>query len=352
MAIDREEFSPVIREFADYKLIVQGRSALTMENYLFDLRMFLRFIKLRRAGAAVTEEAMETCDVRDVDLDVLAAVKTGDIYEFLSYALKERANDSAARARKLSAVKGLYKYLTTRVHKLEVNPAADIESPSMKRQLPKYLSVEESVALLSAVQADTESKTRARDYAILTLFLNCGMRLSELCGISFGDMDPELRSLRVLGKGAKERIVYLNDACREALEAYLPVRRAQKAKKGEEQALFLSGQSRRISDKTVQWMVKRYLEAAGLGYKHYSTHKLRHTAATLMYQTGEVDIRVLKDILGHEQLTTTQIYTHVSDRGMEEAVAKNPLSDVYIPPKTKGLRDGAPDEDGEDDEDE
>ena len=351
MAISTEEFSKVIQDYADYKLTVQGRSLLTVEEYLCDLRMFLRFMKLRRAGTTATEEAMDECDVRDVDLAFLASVTPEDVYRFISYTRTGRDNEAAARARKLSAIKGLYKYLI-HTKQLEASPVADIESPTQKRQLPKYLSVEESVALLSAVQADTESKTRARDYAILTLFLNCGMRLNELCGISFGDMDPELRSLRVLGKGAKERIVYLNDACREALEAYLPVRRAHKAKKGEEQALFLSGQSRRISDKTVQWMVKRYLEAAGLGYKHYSTHKLRHTAATLMYQTGEVDIRVLKDILGHEQLTTTQIYTHVSDRGMEEAVAKNPLSDVYIPPKTKGLRDGAPDDDGEEDEDE
>jgi len=189
------------------------------------------------------------------------------------------------------------------------------------------------------VQGDTDSRTRARDYAILTLFLNCGMRLSELCGISFGDLDPQLRSLRVLGKGAKERIVYLNDACRDALQAYIPIRRQLHPHPDHADALFISGQGKRISQKTVQWMVKKYLNAAGLEYKHYSTHKLRHTAATLMYQTGEVDIRVLKDILGHEQLTTTQIYTHVSDKNMEEAVAKNPLAGVSIAPAKKHLAD-------------
>ncbi len=353
MPVTVEEFSPVIRDYVRYKLTVQGRSVLTVDEYMSDLRTFLRYMTLHKRGEAVTPEAMEETDVSGADLAFLGSITTEDIYDFLSYTRRDRDNDTAARARKLSAVKGLYKYLTVRTQKLEVNPAANIESPTQKRQLPKYLTVEESVKLLTAVQSDTESRTRSRDYAILTLFLNCGMRLSELCGIGFSDIDPELRSLRVLGKGAKERVVYLNDACREALEAYLPARRAQKTKKGEEDALFLSGQNQRISQKTVQWVVKKYLDAAGLGYRHYSTHKLRHTAATLMYQTGEVDIRVLKDILGHEQLTTTQIYTHVSDRGMEEAVTKNPLADVYIKPRAKTLRDvggDGEDEDGGEDE--
>jgi site-specific recombinase XerD len=251
----------------------------------------------------------------------------------------QRGNNKRTSARKLSAIKALFKYMTVKRNYLDINPTANIESPKQKKQLPKHLSVEESIDLLSAVQSDADSDNRERDYAILTLFLNCGMRLSELAGISFGDLDTELRSLRVLGKGSKERVVYLNDACREALAAYLPIRQTLKPKAKDENALFISRNGNRLSIKTIQWMVKKYLGAAGLEYKHYSTHKLRHTAATLMYQTGQVDIRVLKDILGHEQLTTTQIYTHVSDRGMEEAVAKNPLSGVYIKPKEKRLAD-------------
>mgnify|MGYP003293700543 CR=1 FL=1 len=216
----------------------------------------------------------------------------------------------------------------------ETNPAINIETPKQKKSLPKHLSMEECVDLLDAVKNDETSKTKVRDYCILTLFLNCGMRLSELAGISLPDLDTELRSLRVLGKGAKERslrvigkgnkerVIYLNDACRSAMTAYFPVRIATPAKNRGETALFLSGQGNRISVKTIQWMVKKYLGEAGLEYKNYSTHKLRHTAATLMYQSGNVDVRVLKDILGHEQLNTTQIYTHVSNEHMEEAMEK------------------------------
>lgn len=345
MAFDISVYPPLLREFYSYKLNIQGCSRLTAEEYLVDLRLFFRYLVLTRAGRKPTEENMETAEILAVDIEFIRRVTTLEIYEFLTYAGQTRENENCAKSRKLSSIKMFFKYLTVKRGVLDENPAVNIESPKTKRQLPKYLSVDESVALLTAVQNDTESKTRPRDYAILTLFLNCGMRLSELCGISFGDLDPELRSLRVFGKGAKERIVYLNDACREALGAYLPIRRAQTVKPEHVTALFVSGQGNRISEKTVQWMVKRYLAAAGLEYKHYSTHKLRHTAATLMYQTGEVDIRVLKDILGHEQLTTTQIYTHVSDRGMEQAMAKNPLAAVFVKPAQKRL-DEVPD--GED----
>lgn len=339
MALDIREFPEILREYASYKRTIQGCSEKTVTEYMTDLRTFCRYMVLTRAGKNPTDEAMKETSIVHLDREFFASVKTSEIYEFLYYADSARGNENCAKSRKLSAIKMLYKYLTVKRGYMEHNPAANIESPKAKRQLPKHLSVDESVNLLTAVQGDTDSRTRARDYAILTLFLNCGMRLSELCGISFGDLDPQLRSLRVLGKGAKERIVYLNDACRDALQAYIPIRRELHPHPDHADALFISGQGKRISQKTVQWMVKKYLNAAGLEYKHYSTHKLRHTAATLMYQTGEVDIRVLKDILGHEQLTTTQIYTHVSDKNMEEAVAKNPLAGVSIAPAKKRLAD-------------
>jgi site-specific recombinase XerD len=213
---------------------------------------------------------------------------------------------------------------------LEDNPAKDIDAPSARAPLPKFLSLDESVELLRAVKNDPTSKTKERDFAILTLFLNCGMRLSELCGLSLTDFDRDLTSVRVLGKGAKERMIYLNNACKEAVTDYLKVRNADTEIK-DKNALFISTrQHNRISKKTVQWLVKRYLNEAGLENKHYSTHKLRHTAATLMYRTGKVDVRVLKDILGHEQLNTTQIYTHVSDESMRNAMMENPLSDITI----------------------
>ena len=188
--------------------------------------------------------------------------------------------------------------------------------------------MEEAKLLLDAVKNDKESKSSVRDYAIITLFLNCGMRVSELVGIDLSDIDHELRSLRVVGKGNKERIVYLNDACRFAIGDYISERLQSDQSKLTTKALFLSGRDQRISVKTVQWMVYKYLDLAGLGSKHYSVHKLRHTAATLMYQSGNVDVRVLKDILGHEQLNTTQIYTHISNESMEKAMAQNPLSSI------------------------
>ncbi|MBQ5362085.1 MAG: tyrosine-type recombinase/integrase, partial [Clostridia bacterium] len=269
--------------------------------------------------------------ITGLDPDFIASIKTEEIYEFLFYAGSERLNGWSAKARKLSAIKVFYKYLVTKRKVMEKNPAIDIDAPKKERTLPKHLSIDESFALLDAISADTESKNTKRDFAIATLFLNCGMRLSELCGIDLRDLDDSLRSLRVFGKGAKERIVYLNAACRDALKEYLQVRSLNlDSSRSAEPALFLSSRGQRISDKTVQWMIGKYLKLAGLESKGYSVHKLRHTAATLMYQSGNVDVRVLKDILGHEQLNTTQIYTHISDMQMESAMAQNPLAKVKV----------------------
>lgn len=324
----KDEFPPLIQRFANYKDVVQGCSQKTVTEYLFDLRTFCRYLLASRNGLPTSGDEFEAIDIRGLDTQFFEGVTTSEIYDFLSYIKNDRGNDDRARARKLSAIKQFYKYCTVRQMLFENNPAANIESPKLKKSLPKHLSVEECVDLLEAVTNDPTSKTKERDYAILTIFLNCGVRLSELAGISLTDLDNELRSMRVIGKGSKERIVYLNEACRSAINAYLPIRMQTPAKEKGESALFLSSQGKRISVKTVQWMVKKYLGEAGLEYKNYSTHKLRHTAATLMYQSGDVDIRVLKDILGHEQLNTTQIYTHVSNEHMEEAMAKNPLAGI------------------------
>lgn len=320
----REGLPGLVKDFATYKLTIQGCSEKTVREYLLDLRTFLRYMTAVRNGLPTEGEEFAEISIEHLDKDFLASISTGEIYDFLGYAKRDRENENKAMARKLSAIKSFYKYLTVKQKLFENNPAITIETPKQKKQLPKHLSLTESVDLLEAVEGDTESKSKERDFTILTLFLNCGMRLSELAGISLPDIDKDLRSLRVLGKGAKERIIYLNDACREALNAYLPIRLATPTRG--DNALFLSNRHQRISVKTVQWMVYKYLKSAGLEYKHYSTHKLRHTAATLMYQTGQVDIRVLKDILGHEQLNTTQIYTHVANADMEAAMSKNPLA--------------------------
>ena len=329
-----ETMPKLVREFASYKSVIQGCSEKTINEYLFDLRTFFRYIVSSRQGISLDGEEFEKVDISAIDLEFISELQTEDMYEFLMYAGNVRNNSSSAKARKLSALKAFYKYLVVKRKLLDVNPVIDIETPKKKKQLPKYLSLDESLSLLDTIKTDKQSKNAIRDYAIITLFLNCGMRLSELVGINLNDIDKELRSMRVVGKGSKERIIYLNDACKSALVEYLKLRLSDEKLKLKNPALFLSSRDQRISNKTVQWVVYKYLDAAGLEHKHYSTHKLRHTAATLMYQSGNVDVRVLKDILGHEQLNTTQIYTHVSDESMENAVNQNPLASVS-PKKNK-----------------
>lgn len=339
--VDLCEFPPIVQEFAAYKSAIQGCSEKTVGEYLLDLRTFFRFLLARDRGISPESDEFLQIDITGIDLAYLSGIKQTDIYEFLLYSGSVRKNLWCAKARKLSSIKVFYKYLVNKRNLLEENPAINIETPKRQKTLPKFLSLEECKILLDTIKNDAASDTRLRDYCIITLFLNCGMRVSELVGISLPDIDRELRSLRVVGKGSKERIVYLNDACRAALADYLQeVRLAGGMADLPDKALFLSNRDKRISVKTVQYMVYKYLDLAGLGAKHYSVHKLRHTAATLMYQSGEVDIRVLKDILGHEQLNTTQIYTHVSDKNMQNAMNANPLSSLTIDtPKKEDSKD-------------
>ena len=325
-SVPLETLPPLVKEFASYKSVIQNASEKTISEYLLDLRTFFRFLIARDKKISPDSEEFEKIDIRAIDLEYIKNITTEDIYEFLMYTDNIRGNMAAAKSRKLSSIKGFFKYLTTKRMMLEDNPAINIEAPKKKQALPKFLSLEESLDLLNAVKNDKDSKTTVRDYAIITLFLNCGMRVSELVGINIEDVDGQFRSMTVTGKGNKQRIIYLNEACKTALADYVQERLGEQHKACMSRALFLSSREQRISVKTVQWMVYKYLDLAGLESKHYSVHKLRHTAATLMYQTGNVDVRVLKDILGHEQLNTTQIYTHVSNRSMEEAMSKNPLA--------------------------
>lgn len=327
--VNIDEFPPVVREFASYKTSIQGCSPKTVEEYLLDLRTFFRYLLARDMGMSPDAEEFTSIDISKIDIDYIKTITTDRIYDFLLYTGSARKNMWASKSRKLSAIKGLFKFLTVKRGYLDENPAANIESPKHKKTLPKFLSLDESKMLLDAVRNDTASASRLRDLCMITLFLNCGMRLSELVGLNINDMDRELAYIRVVGKGSKERIIYLNDACKAVLSEYLVHDRLSDIKrKLPDKAVFLSNRDKRISEKTVQAMVYKYLDIAGLGSKHYSVHKLRHTAATLMYQSGNVDIRVLKDILGHEQLNTTQIYTHVSDKNMMNAMAQNPLADM------------------------
>ena len=313
----------IARQYLMYLLTIKSSSKLTVREYIFDLRVFFRFMKVRKLK--INQEFNEI-NVTDINLDFIKTITKEDIFEFLFFMSEQRDNINNSRARKLSAVKGFFKYLTNQVSKLDVNPAENIESPTIRQSLPKYLTLEESVNLLNTVQDDENNPNKIRDYCILTLFLNCGMRLSELVGINLTDISPELSTVRIMGKGRKERFVYLNESCKQALLDYLETRKKDESLKNEE-ALFISKQHRRVSNSTVQKMVEASFFKAGLADKNYSTHKLRHTAATLMYQNG-VDTRVLQEILGHEHLNTTQIYTHVANPQLYEAANKNPLAKI------------------------
>ncbi len=336
-------FPKELRDFAAHKTVIDNCSEKTTCEYLYDLRTFFRFLLAERHGLLRSGDAFDAIDIRTVDLAFLRDITESDIYSFLNYVASERENGWSARARKLTAIKDFFHFLTKTKHLLESDPTRDLTGPKRQTSLPKFLTYEESLSLLTAVKNDTESKTVLRDYCIITLFLNCGMRLSELCGIDLTDLRPRLESLTVLGKGRKERVIYLNDACRRAIIDYVTERQEKKMSAVSTKALFISGRGERISQKTVQWMVYKYLDRAGLGGRGLSVHKLRHTAATLMYQSGKVDVRVLKDILGHEQLNTTQIYTHVSDESMRRAVTENPLSDVTLSePPLADKREGEP----------
>lgn len=325
-----ESFPQCARLFASHKMVVENCSEKTVCEYLYDLRTFFRYLLAQKRRIPLDREALSEIDIRDVDIPFLAAVTEDDVYSFLYFVAADRQNGWAARARKLTALKTFYKFLTKTKKYFEQNPTVNIESPKKNASLPKFLSLEESLSLLDAIRSDEQSKTVVRDFCIVTLFLNCGMRVSELVSINLTDIRPGLAALSVIGKGHKERVVYLNDACKSALMDYICERQKQHLEGVSTTALFISGRGDRISVKTVQHIVYKYLERAGLSGRGFSVHKLRHTAATLMYQSGEVDVRVLKDILGHEQLNTTQIYTHVSDKGMETAMGKNPLSRVTL----------------------
>ena len=322
------EYSLALRDFASYKQSIAGCSPRTINEYMLDLRTFFRFIIASRTGIAYDTPEFEKIDLTRVDINFLRSVETSEIYEFLFFCDSILKNAPGARARKLSAIKGLYKYYTKTKMMLEKNPVEIVETPKKQKTLPKHMNYEEAVGFIATVRNDTSQTDflRIRNYCIVTLFLNCGMRLSELVSINLNDIDRFLRSVRIIGKGNKERIIYFNDACRAALEEYIPMREDQKTATENENALFISRRGKRIDNRMVQLMVEKYLELSGLGNRGLSVHKLRHTAATLMYSKGGVDVRVLKEILGHEQLNTTQIYTHVSNSEVEAAMAKNPLA--------------------------
>lgn len=322
------DFPPCAIEYAQYMKSVLMRSELTVCEYLLDLRTFFRYLIATDRGLDLYEKELEALDFSGVGIERLRLVTTEDLTRYLFYLDTERDNAGAAKLRKIASLRSFFRYLHVKRHLLDQNPATDLEGPKKRPSLPKYLTLEESVLLLQTVESDTASKSRRRDYAIITLFLNCGMRLSELCGINLTDIDKKWESLTVTGKGNKKRQVFLNDSCRAALYPYVKQRLDGDPAKAKQKALFLSRNNQRISNKTVQAMVYKYLDMAGLGGRGLSVHKLRHTAATLMYQQGGTDVRVLQELLGHEQLNTTQIYTHLNSQTVKAAVYNHPLEQI------------------------
>lgn len=313
---------PLLYDFANHELAIKNKSELTVDEYALDLILFFRYLKARQNGEEPSPTSPEI-DISDIDIEFLRTVTLADAYAFLSYCKSERDNDAAARARKVSSIRAFFKYLCVQRKLLEENPMQELETPKQKRAQPKYLTLEESLRLLASV----EGSYKERDFCILTLFLNCGLRLSELVSINYTDIKDN-NTLVVRGKGNKERTVYLNEACITAIQNYMAVRPVDRVRAKDKSALFLSSRFQRISPKTVQHMVYSYLEKCGLGDRGLSVHKLRHTAATLMYQHGNVDVLVLKEILGHENLGTTEIYTHLVDEQLKKASDANPLANV------------------------
>ena len=316
-----------LRDFLTYHETIKGQSQKTISEYYLDLRMFLRFIRLMRNDMPI-HSSLDDIPIKDLTLDFVRDITSSDVFDFLSYLANDRAVNpdssvpdygisATARARKLSAIKSFYKYLTVRTKQLDENPVADLEYPKLRKSLPKYLTFEQSKALLKAVSGQNEK----RDYAILMLFLGCGIRRSELVGLNLTDVYED--RIRVIGKGNKERFVYFGEACRKAIDAYLPVREKQQL--SDNRALFGSRDGNRISVTAVHRLVKKALMQAGLDSTQFSAHKLRHTAATMML-SGGVDVKTVQEVLGHENLNTTQIYTHIENTELKIAAEANPLS--------------------------
>ena len=325
----RTEAPQILRDFLSYHETIKAHSKRTVDEYFLDLRNFFRYMKQIR-DPALSGKSLDEIDIMDVDLDFVASVTLTDIYGYMTYLSRDRVQhqnspnsdyglNAASRARKIATIRSFYNYLTNKTHQLRENPVKDIDSPKLQKTLPKYLTLDESIQLLDSV----DGKNQERDYCILTLFLNCGLRISELVGLNLNDIQDD--ALRVLGKGNKVRIIYLNEACQDALKRWLAVRRPIQGR--DQNALFLSSRDERISRSMVHAMVKKRLGAAGIDSTQYSSHKLRHTAATLMLQNG-VDVRAVQEVLGHDHLNTTEIYTHIDNESLRVAAKANPLSHV------------------------
>lgn len=313
----------ILKNYLNYMTVIKGRSDNTVKEYYYDLRMFFRYIH-------AVENDLDIINLDDVSLenfncDLLKSVTLNDLYEFMTYVNDFKSSNDNYKARKVASLRSFYNYLNTRLGFMETNPAINLDTPKLKKRLPKFLSLEESINLLKAI----DGPFRERDIAIFVLFLNCGLRLSELVGINLNDINFAKQTLRVVGKGNKERMVYLNDICIDSINNYLNVR-PDEIEYNDRNALFISNKKRRISNRMVELLAKKYFKAAGIDENRYSPHKLRHTAATIMYKEGNVDIRTVQEILGHVSISTTQIYTHINSDDMKDAADNNPFNNLDL----------------------
>lgn len=321
--IQEKDNPPYLNDFLDYMITIQNKSPNTIKEYNYDLATFLRFLKIHFNLTSETE--LKNIKFNDVSIELLKQVTLEDLHSFLGYLTKNFNSKATTRSRKVSSLRIFFNYLCQQKGLLQINPTQNLETPKIGKRLPKYLSLDDSKKLLS-VAANKDNRNSERNYAITTLFLNCGMRLSELVGININDIRFEDWQMTVIGKGNKERTIYLNKACIHSIQNYLNVRPKKGLSSDGEKALFLSERKQRISKRAVQQIIYSELRQAGLDTTKYSVHKLRHTAATLMYQYGNVDIRALQELLGHESISTTEIYTHVSNQQVRNAVESNPLA--------------------------
>ena len=326
--IDRDLNPDYLNDFLDYMSTILNKSENTIKEYNYDIAHFLKHIKFQFGLSKIkSEEEIKNIEIKDISLNTISKIELANIHAFLSYLKRTYHSRAATISRKNASIRTFFKYLCNKTKRIPKNPAQDLENPKPEKRLPKYLSLEESKRLLEVSQ-DDDDRNAIRNHAIITLFLNCGMRLSELVNINIKDIDFSENKLTVIGKGNKERTIYLNNACVKAINEYLAERPKVDVKYSSKDALFLSEQKRRISNRTVQHIVKLELKKSGLDINKYSTHKLRHTAATLMYKYGNVDIRVLQELLGHESISTTEIYTHVDNDQIRSAVENNPLANM------------------------
>lgn len=326
--LDRSNNPDYLNSFLDYSITILNKSPNSIKEYNYDLAMFLKFIKLRFKLTSETDFSAIT--ILDIPISTISKIKLDDIHAFLSYLAIDLKSKPTTRARKISTIRIFFNYLSQKANLIENNPAQNLETPKLGKRMPKYLTLDESKKLLNVTCSDDdESENTIRDYAIITLFLNCGMRLSELVNINIKDITFSECKLNVIGKGNKERTIYLNKACMNAIKDYIENSRPKEGiKYDSKDALFLSKRRERISNRTVQYIVKKELQKAGLDTNKYSVHKLRHTAATLMYQYGNTDIRALQELLGHKSISTTEIYTHVANSQVRDAVENNPLANL------------------------